>query len=140
MSFAYSLQAISPAATANTPHILGFATARGTAGDLLLDVWNGPTNAARVASLNREGVFALPAAGKVTLGGKAVATYDAANAIMRLGGGEGGVRTAIQYIPVQGDADVVLAARQGQMFIAGDTSRIFFYTATGRFFVQGTAI
>jgi hypothetical protein len=56
MALQYGLYAESQQTDANVPHILSFATARTAAGDTLLEVWNGATNAARawVLGLNGE--------------------------------------------------------------------------------------
>jgi len=49
---AFGIKAIQPQ---DNEHIFGFATARGTADDSLLEVWNGPTNADLVYTLDKEG-------------------------------------------------------------------------------------
>lgn len=52
MSFAFGIQAIHPS---DASHILGHASARTGATDLLFDVWNGSTSAARVFALQKDG-------------------------------------------------------------------------------------
>ena len=49
---AFGIKAIQPQ---DNEHIFGFATARGTADDSLLEVWNGPTNSDLVYTLDRAG-------------------------------------------------------------------------------------
>jgi hypothetical protein len=49
---AFGIKAIQPQ---DNEHIFGFATARGTADDSLLEVWNGPTNSDLAYTLDKEG-------------------------------------------------------------------------------------
>ena len=44
-----------PSASSGKPHYLSYATARSVADDGVWEVWNGPTNAARVLRVNKDG-------------------------------------------------------------------------------------
>lgn len=53
------IKAIYPNTTANRPHILGFTTARSTANDTLVEIWNGSDNSARRLTLDLNGALKL---------------------------------------------------------------------------------
>lgn len=57
MSNAFGIKALMPE---DAPHILGMGSARTGATDLLLDVWNGSTSAARVFAVQKDGRVWLP--------------------------------------------------------------------------------
>jgi len=55
MSQAFAVKAISPSTTGSTPHVLGFSTPRGSAGDTLLEIWNASTNAGKKWHADKDG-------------------------------------------------------------------------------------
>jgi len=53
VSFAFGVKALQP--IAGQPHILGFAAAETTSDQTIVEVWNGPSSAARVLRINKDG-------------------------------------------------------------------------------------
>lgn len=118
---AYGIKAIHPSSTAtdNLPHVLAYATARTTAGHLVLDIWNGPSSSSRKFSIDKDGNVAVTSNIRTSASSALIApsTSDAAdNCAIFLAGGGDATSTRGAYIMVGGNesfsgaGDVTIAA------------------------------
>lgn len=121
---AFGLKALHPSSTAtdDRPHVLGFATARTTAGLLILDCWNGPTSASRKFTIDKDGNLGVygnirPQATTTLIGPATSDTADTGRVFL-IGGGEA-ASTRGSYIELCGNE----SSDTGAMYIvAGDVA------------------
>lgn len=125
---AFGLKALHPSSTAtdDKPHIIGYSTARTTAGLLVFDVWNGSSSAARVFSIDKDGNVTpsshlkIASTKKVFLdgGGDTYILEDIANNIAFYAGNSQHVRITATNIQVGGD---FLLSATKKLYLDGGT-------------------
>lgn len=102
------LRALHPnqTATAARPHIMGYSVARTTAGDTILELWNGPTNADRRLTLTKDGLLKLfgtvsslaivdGIAAPAVIAGYGVIYIDTADGDLKIKYGDGTIKTIV---------------------------------------------
>ena len=142
MSSAYGIKAIKPT---DAEHVLGFASARGTADDALFEVWNGSTSSTRVLRLDKAGQLQAQS-GTVARPSysfeddKDAGVYWVSSEIRTAIAGADVLAVAAAGVTVTGNLTVsgaINASTSG--VVLGDNEEIFFGTGTDYWFVYSSS-